>query len=46
VLVVDELGGPHLVLADPATYTASGPAIWPIRSITYCGASEPSSGWS
>ena len=30
----------------PATYSASGPAIAPSRSMTYCGASEPSAGSS
>ncbi len=30
----------------PAAYTASGPAICPIRSMTYSGESEPSAGQS
>ena len=47
VLVADEVRGPHLVLARrPRRRCASGPAIAPSRSMTYCGASVPSSGAS
>ena len=38
LLVADEVRGPHLVLADARRCrSASGPAIAPSRSMTYCG---------
>ncbi len=47
LLVADELRGPHLVLADAGDVKIeSGPAMSLSRSMTYCGASEPSVGVS
>jgi len=44
VLVADDCAAHIWCWPTPATYTASGPTTLPIRSITYWGASEPSSG--